>query len=136
VADRIALGMLRDLVALAGYRVVAVPAAKLAAEVEGRVRSGGEVTVCVAALAPGGLSQAARLCEQVRARAPGVRVVVGRWGSEPDPAVAEKFLRSAGAGSVTRTLAETLGEVAPAAPPGGTPGAAPTSAPRPAPISV
>ncbi len=133
VADRIALGMLRDLAALAGCRVAVVPAAKLAAEVEGRVRSGGAVTVCVAALAPGGLSQAARLCEQVRARCPDARVVVGRWGSEPDPAVAEKFLRSAGAGRVTWTLGEALREVAP---PGGTPGAAPTSAPRPAPISV
>ena len=47
------------------------------------------MTVCVAAWAPGGLNQAAVLCVQVRSRQPGVRVVVGRWESEPDPA-AEK----------------------------------------------
>jgi predicted PurR-regulated permease PerM len=136
VADRIALGMLRDLAALADYRVVVVPAARLAAEVESRVRADGAVTVCITGVAPGGLSEETWLCEQVRARRVGARVVVGRWGSEPDPAAAERLLRTAGAGSVTWTLAETLREVARPSPPGATAGAAPTAAPRPAPISV
>lgn len=111
--DRTALGMLGDLVAGAGGELVVVPAAGLGAEVAGRAASGATVTACVVALAPGGLTRAARLCEQVRAGSPRVRVVVGRWGAEADAASAEKLLRSAGAGEVTWTLAETLSALQP-----------------------
>jgi hypothetical protein len=136
MADRMALGMLRDLAALADCRIVVVPAAHLAAEIDGRVRAEGAVSVCVTAVTPGGLSEEARLCEQVRARRGDLRVVVGRWGSDPDATAADKLLRAAGAASVTRTLAETLREIAPNARPGGTTAAAPASTPRPAEISV
>jgi predicted PurR-regulated permease PerM/mRNA-degrading endonuclease toxin of MazEF toxin-antitoxin module len=122
--DRLALGMLRDLVTEAGGEMAVVPATKLAAEIEGRMRGGRPFTVCVAALAPGGLSRSARLCEQVRAVKTGVRVVVGRWGAEPEAEAAEKLLRSAGATQVTWTLSETLKEVVLVDNPGSTPGAA------------
>jgi predicted PurR-regulated permease PerM len=135
-ADRIALEMLRDLVALAGCQLVVVPADKLPAEVESRVRNDVPVLVYVAALAPGGLSEAARMCEQVHVRCPDVRVVVGRWGSESESAATEKFLRSVGVALVTWTLVETLREVTPPEQSGSKPDPAPVPSPRPAPISV
>jgi hypothetical protein len=124
VGDRLALAMLRDLVMEAGGEMAVVPATKLTVEIEGRMQGGRPVTVCVAALAPGGLSRAARLCEQVRAGKTGVRVVVGRWGAEPEAEADEKLLRSAGATQVTWTLSETLKEVVPADHLGSMPGAA------------
>lgn len=109
--DRIALGLFRDLVMEAGGELVIVAPAKLAAEIEERKAPG--LVVCIAALAPGGLSRAAQLCQQVRTGKSGARVIVGRWGNEADTPAAEKLLRSAGATRVTWTLAETLQEVAP-----------------------
>ncbi|QJW93292.1 AI-2E family transporter [Frigoriglobus tundricola] len=132
--DQVAVGMLRDLVVGAGGEMVVVPSTKLAAEVASRVQAGRVVTVCIATIAPGGLSRAARLCEQVRAGKTGSRVVVGRWGFEPDENAAEKFLKSSGASLLTRTLAETLHEVAPEARPALPP--EPLPALRPAPVGA
>jgi hypothetical protein len=109
--DRIALGLLRDLVVEVGGELIVVSPAKLSAAIEERNAPG--LIVCVAALAPGGLSQAARLCRQARAEKSGPRVIVGRWGNEADVPAAEKLLRSSGAAQVTWTLAGTLQEVAP-----------------------
>jgi len=36
--------------------------------------------VCIGAVSPGGLAQAAGFIKQVKARVKGVRVLVGRWG--------------------------------------------------------
>ena len=124
--DQVTIGMLRDLVVGAGGEMVIVPASKLVEEVARRVRAGRVATVCIATIAPGGLSRAARLCEQMRAGKTGSRVVIGRWGFEPDVNSAEKFLKSAGASLVTRTLAETLHEVGPDEP----------SAPPPEPVTA
>lgn len=129
VGDRIALGMLGDLVAEAGGELVAVPAAKLVEEVNARAGMKRAVTVCLSTLAPGGLGRTARLCEQVGRGGPAV--VVGRWGREADGAPAEKRLRSAGATQVTWTLAETLVALVPPVPGGGTSGQEPPERPVP-----
>ncbi|MBP3955641.1 AI-2E family transporter [Gemmata sp. G18] len=114
IGDRIALGMLGDLVAEAGGELVVVPAAKLVEEVRVRTGKKGNITVCLVALAPGGLSRAARLSEQVRSAK--ATIVVGRWGKEADTVSAEKLLKSAGATQITWTLAETLSALLPAKP--------------------
>ncbi len=121
--DRIALGMLRDIVTEEGGELVLVSADKLADEIG--MRKG--ATVCVAALAPGGLSRAAQLCRQVQKA--GGRIVVGRWGNEADTGSAEKLLKSAGATQVTWTLAETLQAIVPAEKPVATTAPARDSAP-------
>src|SRR4051812_35291995 len=91
-----------------------IPAAKLVEEVRARTGKPGTVTLCLAALAPGGLGRAGRLCEQLRSGKSAV--VVGRWGKEADTTSAEKFLRAAGATQITWTLAETLGALLPPKP--------------------
>ncbi len=136
VADRIALGMLHDLVTLAGGQLVVVPATKLPAEVESLARKGEAILVYIGALAPGGMTQAARICEQVRVRSPKVKIVVGRWGTESESAAAEKFLRSAGAALVTWTLTETLRAVTPPEQPSAKPDRDSAPPLRPAPSRV
>jgi len=58
------------------------------------------------ALPPGGLSHCRYLAGRLRAKCPGVRVVVGRWGS-PEPASAEPAGGVTGAEGLDRSLAET-----------------------------
>jgi hypothetical protein len=116
-ADRLALGMLRDVARPEGCEVEVVPAGRLVAAAQERARAGGEVVVCIGAVSPGGLAQAAGLIKQVKARAKGVKVLVGRWGMSGDRTDTERFLTAAGATKVTWTLRETLAEFAPAGPP-------------------
>jgi hypothetical protein len=116
-ADRLALTMLRDVARPEDCEVEIVPAARLAAAAQERARAGGGVVVCIAAVSPGGLAQAAGLVKQVRARAKGVRVLVGRWGMAGDRSDTERFLTAAGAAKVTWNLRETLAEFAPAGAP-------------------
>jgi hypothetical protein len=115
-ADRLALLMLRDLAAPAGCEVRVVPAARVVDEVKAAGR-GEDVVACVAAVSPGGLAQAAGLCKQLKAKARGVRVVVGRWGMPGDTAEAERYLRAAGADDVSWSLRQTLDLIAPATTP-------------------
>jgi predicted PurR-regulated permease PerM len=127
-ADRLALAMLRDVARPEDCEVEIVPAARLVAAAQERARAGGGV-VCIAAVSPGGLAQAAGLVKQLRARVKGVRILVGRWGPTRDRASAEQFLTAAGAAKVTWTLRETLAEFAPGgAPPKPSPNAAETPA--------
>lgn len=129
-ADRLALMMLRDVSRPEDCEVEIVPAARLVAAAQDRARAGGEgVVVCIAAVSPGGLAQAAGLVKQVRARVKGVKVLVGRWGMTGERTDTERFLTAAGAAKVTWTLRETLAEFAPGgAPPKPTPDAVETPA--------
>jgi predicted PurR-regulated permease PerM len=112
-ADRVALRMFGDLVAESGGELVAVPAAKLVAEVERRRAADRPISACIVTVAPGGLGRAAKICHEVRSGVTGVRVIVSRWGAEPDVTSAEKLLRSSGAGVVTWNLVESLKELVP-----------------------
>lgn len=117
-ADRLALQMLRDVARPEGCEVEVVPAGKLVAAAQERAREAGELVVCIGAVSPGGLAQAAGLIKQLKARVKGVRVLVGRWGmGEMDRTDTEKFLSAAGATKVAWTLRETLAEFAPAGAP-------------------
>jgi predicted PurR-regulated permease PerM len=112
-ADSLALRMLRDVARPAACEVEIVPANQLVREVAERTGGGETLVVVIGAVAPGGLSQAAGLCKQLRAKAPKVRVIVGWWGAKPDTAAAEKLLHAAGAERVTWNLRETIDALAP-----------------------
>ncbi|MDB5313412.1 MAG: hypothetical protein JWO38_7614 [Gemmataceae bacterium] len=116
-ADRIALAMFRDLVPAIGGEIEIVPASQFVDMVRDRAGRGEKVVACVGTVSPGGLAQAGGLCRQIRARCPGVGVVVGRWGMSEDKAGTEQFLTAAGASRVTWTLRETLAALAPDAAP-------------------
>lgn len=115
-ADRLALSMLRDVARPEGCEVEVAPAERLVATAQHRALDGDEVVVCIGAVSPGGLAQAAGLIKQVKVRVKGVKVLVGRWGMVGDRAETERFLTAAGATKVTWTLRETPAEFAPGGP--------------------
>ena len=115
-ADAVGLGMLRDVLGQAGVGLEVASPTLLAAELVGGARANGAGVVVVGALPPGGLAQARYLCKRLKAEAPGVRIVVARWGVSEDGAeAARQALRSAGADAIGATLAETRDLVLPLA---------------------
>jgi hypothetical protein len=60
----------------------------------------------VAAVGPGGLTEARYICRRLREQYPGVKIVVGRWGRGKDSKKARGLLLSAGADRVDTTLRE------------------------------
>ena len=56
----------------------------------------GPAVVCVGSLPPGGLAHSRYLCKRLRARFPGVKIVVGRWGLKGDAEQNREQLREAG----------------------------------------
>jgi predicted PurR-regulated permease PerM len=112
-ADELALEMLRQLLAPAGYRLEVLSAQALSAEAVAHLRQAGAAVVCIAAVPPGGLAQTVYLIKRLRRQLPGVKIAAGLWGQrELEPRVAER-LRRAGADLVATTLQESRGQVVP-----------------------
>ena len=103
--DVIVLVMLREVLASAGVELDVASPTLLSAEVVHGART--HDVVVVGALPPGGLAQARYLCKRLRAAAPGVRIVVGRWGAAEDTEATRQTLRAAGADAVGTSLVET-----------------------------
>jgi hypothetical protein len=101
-ADEVALDMLRHLARVGGTDVVVAGGSGVAA----RVQETAPAAVLIAALGPGGLTEAGYLSRRLRAQHPGVKVVVGRWGQGRDPKKAGTALQAAGADRVVTTLRE------------------------------
>jgi predicted PurR-regulated permease PerM len=105
--DAVALRMLRELLAPARVALDVGSADLLSAEVVRGVREQAAAVVVVGALAPGGLAQARFLCKRMRASAPGVRIVVGRWSVGAEAESIRRALLAAGADAVGTSLLET-----------------------------
>jgi predicted PurR-regulated permease PerM len=115
-ADEVALAMLRALVCQAemGVRIsTALPNRGVRASDE----DGAPTAVLVAAVGPGGLTEARYLCRRLRDQYPGAKIVVGRFGRGTDPRKARTLLLSAGADRVTANLREARDHLARLAPP-------------------
>src|SRR5262249_45727747 len=66
--------------------------------------------VLVGSVGPGGLTEARYLCRRLRARFPGVQVLVGRWGRRRAGREREALL-AARAGRVAATLREAAAQL-------------------------
>ena len=106
-ADQLALEMLRQLLDPAKWDVEVLPADMLSAELTGLAAERKPAVVCIGSLPPGGLAHTRHLCKRLRARLPGVKVVVGRWGLKGDVEALQEQLREAGADQVETTLLDT-----------------------------
>jgi len=105
--DVLALGMLRQLMRETGQVQLEVLGSDLlVSEVLAQVEQTRPVLVCVGALAPGGLARAQLLCRRLRALAPQIRIVVGRWQSAASASDAH-LLGEAGANRTSTSLLET-----------------------------
>jgi predicted PurR-regulated permease PerM len=104
-ADEVALAMLRTLIRQAetGVRL----SADLSAQgTRGSVEDAAPAAVLVAAVGPGGLTEARYLCRRLREQYPGAKIVVGRWGRGKDLRKSRALLQAAGADRVAATLRE------------------------------
>jgi predicted PurR-regulated permease PerM len=110
--DEVALVMLRHLIRPAGPDVLIAAGGSAAI-----VPDDAPATVLVAAVGPGGLTEARYLCRRLRARHPTVKIVVGRWGRGKGSKKARALLLSAGADRVAATLREARAQLARLAPP-------------------
>jgi hypothetical protein len=67
--------------------------------------------IVIAAVPPGGLSQAQYLCRRLRHHCPRAKVLVGRWGQEEAVEETRARLRHAGADLVGTTLRESRDQI-------------------------
>jgi len=111
LAEEPILDMLGLLVRRDGVRIDAATIHALPAEIVSRAEALGATATYVSVLPPGGLPQAAYLCRLLRARFPGLKIVVGWQG---DPRRLDKILvrlRQNGADYVTTSLREARGQL-------------------------
>jgi predicted PurR-regulated permease PerM len=106
-ADEVALIMLRNLLAPSGCQLQVLSAHTLCAEMVSQSEEQSAQFICIASLSPGGLAQARYLVKRLRARLPGVKISVGRWGQQDNVDAARQRLQSVGADFVATSLLET-----------------------------
>jgi hypothetical protein len=119
--DEVALRLVRHLARAAGHDVRLAeggPAGMLASLQHERPAG-----VVVAAVGPGGLTEARYLCRRLRTQLPAARIVVGRWGAGKEPSKARRALLTAGADVVTGTLADARRQLDRVGPPAVVPAA-------------
>jgi predicted PurR-regulated permease PerM len=109
--DELTLRMLEQMLEPSACRFEVLPAGTAPAAVAALVQKEKPAVLCVAALPPGGLAQALYLCKRLRARFPGVKLVVGLWGvSEKRDGLTERLVTS-GADQVAWTLSEARDQI-------------------------
>jgi hypothetical protein len=110
-ADRLALEMLRQLLDPAKWDVEVTAVDTMTADLVAQVAEQTPALVCIGALPPGGLAHTRYLCKKLRARFPGVKIVVGRWGLTGGVETNREQLQDAGADLIATTLLETRSQL-------------------------
>lgn len=111
--DELALQMLGQMLALQGYGLEVISSKKLTTELLDHLKEETPAIVIVGSLPPGGLAQARYLCKRIRQQAPGVKIVVGRWGDSEHVERMEKRLREAGVDYLATTLSASRDQIMP-----------------------
>jgi predicted PurR-regulated permease PerM len=115
-SDRLALEMLRQLLAPERYDLELTEVDMLAGELVEHVAQRRPAIICIASLPPGGLAHSRYLCKRLRSRFREVKIIVGRWGEKGHSDKNAKLLQEVGASQVTTTLLETRDRIAALAP--------------------
>jgi hypothetical protein len=105
-ADCVGLEMLESLLDPARWKLELAAPVTLIGELIERIALQEPALVLIGSIPPGGLAHTRYVCKRLRTRFPELRILVGRWGEQPDAPASER-LREAGAFGVTSTLAET-----------------------------
>jgi len=106
-SDQLALGMLRHLLPATHWDMEIMPLETLSSELIERVEETKPSLICIASLPPGGLSHTRYLCKRLKARIPGVKIIVGRWGLKENVEHNLELLKEAGPDWVSTSLLET-----------------------------
>src|SRR5262249_7614369 len=111
-ADELVLRLLGVLLAADGVTLDVAPPGLLAAEAAGRLTDDAPRSVCIAAVAPGGITRTRYLVRLRRCRRPGPRLVAARPGPRADAADAlTERLTAAGADHVALTLGGAVAQL-------------------------
>lgn len=108
--DLLALEMLRQILGGVDCELVIVARRRLLQEIRKAQRDHIPYVVCLGALPPGGDAPIFSLCRRLHKKAPGAKILVGRWG-ERGKERAHKLLHSFGVLDVADTLAETRAHI-------------------------
>jgi hypothetical protein len=88
-------------------RFIAVSPGLLSSEVVETVEHRRPHAVCIGAVPPGGVAATRYLVKRLRARMPGLVILVGRWSGDVDVEDDRAAIEAAGTSHVATTLAET-----------------------------
>ncbi len=110
-ADEIALSMLRQLLSPAECTLERVSGHALSGEIVALADEKKPGLLLIAALTPGGLDQTRHLCKRLRARCPGIKILVGRWGDNGQSEQDRAPLLAAGADAVGTSLRESRAQM-------------------------
>jgi predicted PurR-regulated permease PerM len=110
-ADEIALTMLRQLMSPTECRFERISAHALSGEIVALADEKKPELLLIAALAPGGLDQTRHVCKRLRARFPGMTILVGRWGDNGQFEDDRAPLLAAGADAVAANLRESRNQL-------------------------
>jgi predicted PurR-regulated permease PerM len=110
-SDEVVSMMLRQALNAQRFELEIMPEEKLASEVLDAAAEKNPGLVCIAALAPGGLSQARYLCKRLRSRFPDLKIIVARWGVTGETAEAQRLLLAGGADRVATSLLQARDEI-------------------------
>jgi predicted PurR-regulated permease PerM len=106
-SELIALRMLEQILDPRAFALELLPAGAPWSQTVERAREGGFAGICIAALPPSPIAQVRNMCRRIRGHAPGLRIVIGRWGAREIPAEGSQPWKNVGADAVGWTLAET-----------------------------
>lgn len=109
--DEVALLMLKELLDSKRYDITLMTNSSLVSDVVALVEREKPALICIAALPPGGIAHTRLLCLRLRARFPGLKIVVGRWGLIEDLERNQQQLLSAGADDVGMTFQQTRNKI-------------------------
>jgi predicted PurR-regulated permease PerM len=104
-ADELGGLMLAQILRMSGHRVDAI-AIGFVEEMLAKVTKTQSDVLCISALPPFAIGHARSLCRKARQSCPGLKVVVGLWGSQADPKTVQRRLGSGCSEYVIHTLAE------------------------------
>jgi hypothetical protein len=105
--DRVALKMLQKLLDPDRWDVEVIADGTLISEVVAGVAVDPPAVICITSIPPGGIMQARYLCKKLRAVAPNLPLLVGRWGQRRIGQADRVRLIEAGANYLATTLVET-----------------------------
>ena len=105
--DRVALKMLQKMLDPDRWDIEVIADGTLTSEVVARVAVDPPAAICITSIPPGGIVHARYLCKKLRAVAPDVPLLVGRWGQRRIGQADRVRLIEAGANCLATTLVET-----------------------------
>lgn len=104
--DAVAVAIASRLIDATRWEVEVLGPSMLTSEVVHLVDERRPAVVCIASVAPGGLSHTRHLCKRLRARCPDVSLVVGRFGLHDEAAAEHQELAQGGADHIAPTVRE------------------------------